>query len=153
VTPNVFNNEAESLMTDISSIGPKELSIRSHISHENTVPWAWLYLEVCVVEATWAAGVVGFKDQQVIEPRSLFTVTRPSHQMVVIVAELFHTREEEEHSGTSEDSGRYFFDTHTLTHTFTQFRVKVVHLISSCPSSTHIPTYYSTLDLQIMRLL
>ena len=52
----------------------------------------------------------------------------------------FPTREKEEHSGASEDSGRYLFDTHTRTHTLahisTQVQVTVVRLILSCPSST-----------------
>ena len=57
------------------------------------------------------------------------------------------TREKEEHSGASEDSGRYLFDTHThtFTHTSTQLQVTVVRLILSCPSSTLYIYSYLTL--------
>ena len=71
------------------------------------------------------------------------------------------TRQKEEHSGASEDSGRYLCDTHT--HTYIHPHIYPVagysgtsHFVLSLVYTLHIflpDTYYSTLDLQMMRLL
>jgi len=103
-----------------------------------------LHLGVWVVEATWAAKVVELKGQQVIGPRPLFSVTRLSLQMVGDRGRTSPTREKEEHSGASEDSGRSFSHTHTPS---SKLQWLVSCLVPRLHSTYNPDTYNSTLDL------